>query len=176
MMSAHRKTAQSIGVGALLIAIIAVPFVPVWRQMRQFDHAFQRYSSSLRNEAFQDAYDMADADFKAATSYAEFARIHQAMNNKFGRLRAVKTSNEVVEGRGKPFTWFAATDATLQFERGTIKFRYWSISKGNGNYVALLIRDESRARLGRRQESGKRTRFLLITAERRDSGKNCRPL
>jgi hypothetical protein len=93
--------------------------------MREFDHAFERYSIAIRNQTFQAAYDMADADFRTVTSYPQFASIHRAMNDKFGRLGAVKRTSQIFEGRGTPTDWFARTDATLQFERGTVKFGYW---------------------------------------------------
>jgi hypothetical protein len=125
MTPKKRKAAKIIGAGVVLILLITSPLM--WRavrQTREFNRAFQAYSLNLRSGNLEAAYSLADPDFKAATSYADFLQIHRSLVDKFGELAAVTQQSAVVEGQGSPADWLAVTKARLQFQRGAVEFKY----------------------------------------------------
>jgi hypothetical protein len=125
MTPKRRKILKVVGAGVVLILLITSPLmVRAYRQTREFNRAFEAYSTAIRNGSFQSAYDMADAEFKAATSYSAFTQIHKSLIGQFGELSGVKQESAVVEGRGTPTDWFAISNATLQFQHGAVEFKY----------------------------------------------------
>lgn len=123
-------------VAAIILAITCPLLVKAYRQMREFNRAFDGYATAIQRGSFPSAYSMADAEFKRVTPYSEFEHIHRSFLRDYGELVAVTKGRSVVEGRMSPPQEVAVTNAILKYQHGTVRLKY-SFRVSNGTWRLL---------------------------------------
>jgi hypothetical protein len=101
----------------LVFAITTPPMIRAWRYKRSFDATLKRYLTEVRKEDYRAAYMQSGEEFRAATPYEGFVRIHQSLTSYNGRLTTTEQGQTVVEGRGDPTMWVGAARVNMPFER-----------------------------------------------------------
>jgi hypothetical protein len=109
---------------AFILAVTSPLMVEGWRRKQSFDRSFAIYSRALTEHDFRHAYEMAGPEFRATTSFAEFARQHEELMREKGDFVSVKQGPTVVEGSGTPRIWAAVTTASLTLRNGVVSLTY----------------------------------------------------
>jgi hypothetical protein len=108
--------------GVLFVAMLTLmpKFVALRHQTNEMSNTFQKFADLLTKGEFESAYEYCSADFRSATSLADFEATQRGFEAKNGKLVAVKNDGEHVKGDGNPIVWVGSVEAKFRYENGSI--------------------------------------------------------
>jgi Protein of unknown function (DUF3887) len=117
--------ASAILLGALVFVALSST---VW-QLHEANNAFDTFTGALIARNYAAAYQSTSSEFRAATNYDAFVKVHQGLVDRMGELKQVETTqsetNEHHDG------WYGTVNADLIFAKGTLQFSF-TLKKQNG--------------------------------------------
>jgi hypothetical protein len=109
-----------VGVWVVAMVTLVPKFVALRQQTNELSNTFLEFADLLTKDEFESAYEYCSADFRSATSLADFEATQRVLEAKNGKLVAVKNDGEHVKGDGNPIVWVGSVEANFRYENGNI--------------------------------------------------------
>lgn len=116
------------------MATLSPLFLKAHRETRSLLDVFQRYTTSLVTQHYDEAYQNCGTDFQQAMPYDQFVSLQHSLLSANGRLVSVKRTAYETHGSGSPIYWRGVIDADLAYEQRTIRFEF-VFHKEHGRWV-----------------------------------------
>jgi Protein of unknown function (DUF3887) len=109
--------------GAVFLGVVMFGvFSQIFLEFRDANRAFNGFTDALIAKNYAGAYQYTAPEFRAATDYDAFVRIHRGLIDRMGDLKSVEASqgetNEHHDG------WYGTVNADLTFAKGDLQFSF----------------------------------------------------
>jgi len=106
---------------AIPLAISLVVVAPgLFWELHKANTALRSFTDALVAKQYKQAYESASLEFRSASDYQTFVKVHDGLNLRMGDLKNVDVSEIEIKDRSNG--WYGTADVDMNFARGSLAF------------------------------------------------------